>query len=171
MSSKEKLPFPGADRAKLLLPGNQYEDFEVGQVFEHHWGRTLNGGDNALFSCLTLHFNPNYFNAEYARANGHDRILVNPLLVFNTVLGMSVEDLSERGGPFLGINELTHHRSVYEGDTLVARSTVLDKRESTSNPDVGIVTWCTEGFNQHDELVIDYRRSNIVAKRGRRARI
>ena len=169
--SDENLPFPNADKAELLLVGNQYEDFEIGQVFEHHWGRTLNSGDNAQFSYLTLHFNPNYLNAEYAKANGHEKIVVNPLLVFNTVLGMSVEDLSERGGPFLGINELTHHAFVYEGDTIVARSTVLDKRESQSNPDVGIVTWHTQGFNQRDELVIDYKRSNIVAKSGKRAKI
>ena len=165
--SDENLPFAGADRAKLLAIGNQFEKFEVGQVFEHHWGRTLNCGDNAQFSYLTLHFNPNYFNAEYAKANGHDKIVVNPLLVFNTVLGMSVEDLSEIGGPFLGINELTHHQTVYEGDTIIARSTVLDKRESKSNSDVGIVTWHTQGFNQRDELVIDYKRSNIVAKSGK----
>ncbi|MEG9863011.1 MAG: MaoC family dehydratase [Parvularculales bacterium] len=169
--SDDKLPFPGADKAKLLKIGNKYEDFEIGQVFDHHWGRTLNSGDNAQFTYLTLHFNPNYFNAEYAKANGHDKIVVNPLLVFNTVLGMSVEDLSERGGPFLGINELTHHQTVYEGDTIVASSTVIDKRESNSNPDVGIVTWLTQGFNQHDELVIDYKRSNIVAKRIKRAKI
>ena len=169
--SEENGPFPGAERAELLVVGNQYEDFEVGQVFEHHWGRTLNSGDNAQFTYLTLHFNPNYFNAEYAKANGHDKIVVNPRLVCNTVLGMSVEDLSERGGPFLGINELTHHQTVYEGDTIVARSTVLDKRESQSNADVGIVTWHTQGFNQRDELVIDYKRSNIVAKSGKRAKI
>ena len=90
--------------------GRTYEDFEVGMVFRHHWGRTLNEGDNSLFTTLTLHFNPLYFNEPYARAHGHPRVVVNPLLVFNTVFGMTVEDLSEGGGPFLGVDAMTHHR-------------------------------------------------------------
>ena len=60
-------------RAVKHPKGNQFEDFTVGQVFEHHWGRTLNDGDNSLFSTLTLSYNPHYFNAEYAKANGHPR--------------------------------------------------------------------------------------------------
>jgi acyl dehydratase len=153
-------------KARRWARGNQYEDFSVGQVFEHHWGRTINEGDNSLFSSLTLSYNPAYFNAEYARAQGHPAIVVNPNLVFLTVFGLSVEDLSEAGGLFLGVEELTFHRPVYPGDTVTARSTVVDMRESESRPNVGIVTWHTEGFNQHDELVIDYRRSNFVSKRG-----
>jgi itaconyl-CoA hydratase len=153
--------------ARLLRKGNAFEDFSVGQVFEHHWGRTINAGDNSLFSATTLSFNPLYFNAEYAKEHGHPREVVNPLLVLCTVVGMSVEDLSEGGGPFLGVNELTFLRPVYPDDTLVARSTVVAKRDSKSRPSFGIVTWHTEGFNQNHELVIDYKRSNLVAKRNR----
>ncbi len=168
---RAKTDFPLAEKAKTLARGNNYEAFEIGQVLNHHWGRTLNSGDNSLFTSLTLHFNPTYFNAEYAAAMGHDKIVVNPLLVFNTILGMSVEDLSEIGGPFLGINECNFHETVYEGDTIHARSTVIDKRESEKNPNIGIVTWHTQGFNQKGELVIDYKRTNIVAKAGKRATI
>ena len=96
------------EEARPWPKGRLFADFEVGQLFEHHWGRTVNAGDNSLFSTLTLHFNPLYFNAEYARAHGHPDTPVNPLLVFNTVLGMTVEDLSEAGGPFLGINKLVY---------------------------------------------------------------
>lgn len=145
--------------------GKSFEDFTVGQVFQHHWGRTLNEGDNSLFSTVTLHFNPLYFNTEFARAHGHPGVVVNPLLVFNTVLGLSVEDLSEGGGAFLGAENVKYHRPVYPGDTLTAKSTVVDVRESRSQPDRGIVTWHTEGFNQHGELVCDYRRSNLKLKR------
>ena len=74
--------------------------------------------ESTLFSTLTLHFNPHYFNAEYARAHGHPGIVVNPMLVFTTVFGLTVEDLSEGGGPFLGVNELTYHQPVYPGDSL-----------------------------------------------------
>ena len=100
-------------KAELRRKGHFFEDFEVGRVFEHHWGRTLNEGDNSLFSTLTLHFNPLYFNAEYARAHGHPGVVLNPLLVFNVVFGLSVEDLSEGGGAFLGVDELTFHQPLY----------------------------------------------------------
>jgi acyl dehydratase len=152
---------------KLVPKGNSFEQFTVGRVFEHHWGRTLNEGDNSLFTTLTLGYNPLYFNAEYARSNGHPGVVVNPFLVLCTVVGLSVEDLSEAGGPFLGVDELTFHRPVYPGDTLTARSTVVSARESGSRPGFGIVTWHTEGFNQRGEFVIDYKRSNLARKRGR----
>ena len=146
-------------------------DFSIGQVFQHHWGRTLNEGDNTLFSTLTLSYNPLYFNEPYARAHGHRRSPVNPMLVFATVFGLSVEDLSEAGGLFLGVDGLTFHRTVYPGQTLTARSTVQDIRESQSRPNAGIVTWHTEGFladasgDGGDTLVVDFRRSNLVPKR------
>jgi itaconyl-CoA hydratase len=160
-------------RARKIPKGHLYDDFEVGQVFSHHWGRTLNEGDNSLFSTLTLSFNPLYFNQRYAQAHGHSRTLINPMLVFLTVFGLSVEDLSEAGGLFLGVDQLTFRRRVYPGDTLVAHSTVVDKRESQSRPGSGIVTWHTEGFllgpilkdSAECQLVIDFRRSNLVPKR------
>jgi len=153
--------------ARLLTKGNVFEDFVVGRVFEHHWGRTLTQAENALFSTLTLHFNPHYFNVDYARAHGHRETLLNPLLIFNTVFGLSVEDLSEAGmGPFLGVDELTYHRPVLAGATLTARSTVIALRDTKTWPDFGIVTWHTEGFQTGNELVIDFKRSNLI-KRGR----
>jgi len=161
-------------RAKKLPKGHLFEDFSLGQVFQHHWGRTLNEGDNTLFSTLTLSYNPLYFNQPYARAHGHRAAPVNPMLVFATVFGLSVEDLSEAGGLFLGVDDLTFHRTVYPGQTLTARSTVHDIRESKSRPGAGIVTWHTEGFLTNGEagpndggaqLVVDFRRSNLVPKR------
>jgi acyl dehydratase len=150
---------------KLVHKGHSFEEFREGQVFEHHWGRTINAGDNSLFTTATLAHCPLYFNAEYARAHGHPDVVVNPMLVACTVVGISVEDLSEAGGPFLGINNLEFHRPVYPGDTLTARSTVVSTRESASRGNFGIVTWRTEARNQRDELVISYERTNLVAKR------
>jgi itaconyl-CoA hydratase len=152
-------------RAKKWPKGNHYEDFKLGHVYHHHWGRTLNEGDNSLFSTLTLSFNPLYFNADYAHAHGHGGVVLNPMLIFLTVFGLSVEDLSEAGGLFLGVDDLKFHRTVYPGETLSARSTVLDKRESASRPESGIVSWHTEGHNSRGELVIDFRRTNLVSKR------
>ena len=114
---------------------------------------------------LTLSFNPLYSNRAFAEAHGHPDIVVNPLLVFNVVLGMSVEDNSEIGGPFVGVGNLTYRQPVFPGDTLVARSTTQATRLSASNPANGIVTWLTEGFNQRDERVIDFERSNLVRLR------
>jgi itaconyl-CoA hydratase len=146
--------------------GHAFEDFEVGRVFEHHWGRTITEGDAVLFSTATLAYNPLYFNAEHARRLGHPTLVVNPMLVFTTVLGLSVEDLSEAGGPFLGVDELAFHAAVYPGDTLSSRSEVVAARASKSRPGTGIVTWRTEGRNQRDELVVEFRRSNLVFMRG-----
>jgi len=153
-------------KARKWPKGNHYEDFKLGHVFQHHWGRSINEGDNSLFTTLTLSYNPLYFNNEYARAHGHPQIIVNAMLVFLTVFGLSVEDLSEAGGLFLGVDDLTFEKAVYPGDTLFARSKVVDKRESSSRPDSGIVTWHTEGFNHRGERVIDFHRTNLVTKRG-----
>lgn len=143
--------------------GHVFDEFEVGQVFKHHWGRTLVESDNILFTTLTLNFNPLYFNREYAQRFGHPDMVVNPLLVFKMILGLSVEDLSEIGGPFLGVDKMTFHRPVYPGDTLYAESTVIDKRTSKSRPEFGIVGWHTVGKNQKGETVIDFERRNLVA--------
>jgi acyl dehydratase len=142
------------DRAVLLSKGNRYEDMTEGRVFDHHWGRTITDGDI-------------YFNEPYARSLGHPGTVVNPLLVFNTVFGLTVEDLSEGGGPFLGVDDCEFLADVYVGDTLTARSTVVTARDSKGQPAFGIVTWHTEGFNQHGEKVLAYHRTNLVRKRKR----
>ncbi len=152
-------------RANVAARGNFYQDFKMGQVFIHHWGRTLTEGDNTLFVTLTMHYNPNYFNVDQARANGHAGLLVCPLLIFNTVFGLSVEDLSEAGGPFLGVDNLRYHRPMQVGETIYARSTVLALREPNSRPDYGIVTWHTEGIDSQGERVVEFERSNLVRKR------
>ncbi len=153
------------ERAIDWPKGLLLDDYQVGQVFEHHWGRTVNDGDNSLFSTLTLHFNPLYFNAEFARAHGHATTPVNPLLVFNVVVGLSVEDLSEAGGPFLGIDKLSYLMPVYPGDTLTVRSTTLAVRASETRAGTGVVTWRTEGFNQRGEKVIEFERTNLIRRR------
>jgi acyl dehydratase len=83
-------------------------------------------------------------------------------------VGLSVEDLSEAGGPFLGVDGVEFHRPVYPGDTLTAGSEVVSMRESAKRPEFGIVTWRTEGRNQKGEIVVSYQRTNLVAKRSDR---
>ncbi|MET8977929.1 MaoC family dehydratase [Streptomyces sp. NPDC004539] len=163
MNSHEQVLEPSAFPVRTR--GRQYEDFQVGQRLDHHWGRTLSAGDATLFATATLAYNPLYFNAEHAREEGHPDLVVHPLLALCTVVGLSVEDLSEAGGPFLGIDDLTFHRAVHPGDTLSSASTVLAKRPSGSQPGFGIVTWRTEGRDQHGDLVVAFTRSNLVVMR------
>lgn len=156
------------ERASPRPKGRLYEDFQAGQAFEHHWGRTITESEALQFTTLTCNSNPLYFNRVYAAEHGHRDIVVNPLLVFNTIFGMSVEDLSEIGGPFVGVNELRYGVTVYPGDTLLARSTTLHCRLSKSKPDIGLVTWHTSGVNQNGERVVDFQRTNVVRRRAAR---
>lgn len=149
--------------AAILKPrGRLFNEFEIGETLHHHWGRTITESDAIQFAHLTLAYNPLYFNTEYAKAHGHPGLVVNPHLAFNVVFGLSVEDCSEGiAGPFLGVFELTYHRPVYVGETLTAKSVTTDKRVTDSDPNKGVITWHTEGFNQDGELVVDYKRSNL----------
>lgn len=150
--------------ARTIRRGHRFDDFVPGRTFEHRRRRTVLESDNALFTTLTLHYNPLYLDREHARACGLRDIAVNPLLVFNVVFGLSVEDLSEGGGPFLGIEGLEYGPTVYAGDTLRARSTVVLARPSGSHDGYGVVTWETEGLNQHDARVVGFRRTNLVRR-------
>lgn len=147
--------------ARVWPKGRAFESFVKGETFQHHWGRTLTETDNLIFSAAGLHYNPVYFNADYCREQGHERTPVNPLLLFLTVFGLTVEDCSELGGYFLGVDELTYHGRAYVGDTVEARSTVLSARRSLSRPGFGIVTWHTRGFIG-ERLAVDFRRTNLV---------
>ena len=155
---------PDFDEFTLAKKGNQYEAFEVGQRFDHHWGRTFTAADSILFSTGTCNWTPMYVNAEFARAHEHPDTVVNPMLVLCTAVGLSVEDLSEGGGPFLGVNDIEFTQAVYPGDTITAHSEVLDKRESKSHPEAGIITWRTEATNQKGDTVLRYSRTNLVRK-------
>lgn len=146
--------------------GNRFEDFALGQKFTHHWGRTVTESDNTLFSTLTLAYNPAYTNASYARSQGLQSSPVNPLLVFNVVFGLSVEDLSEGGGPFLGVDDLQYLQPVYPGETLYAESEVIQARLADKRPGYGIVQWHTVGRNEAGVPVIEFKRANLVRTKG-----
>ncbi|NUN60194.1 MAG: MaoC family dehydratase [Burkholderiaceae bacterium] len=148
------------------IRGNRFEDFALGQKFTHHWGRTVTESDNTLFSTLTLAYNPAYTNASHARAQGLQGSPVNPLLVFNVVFGLSVEDLSEGGGPFLGVDDLQYLQPVYPGDTLYAESEVIQARLADKRPGYGIVQWHTVGRNEAGVPVIEFKRANLVRTKG-----
>ena len=144
-----------------MAKGNRFEDFEPGRRFDHHWGRTVNESDNTLFTTLTLHYNPTYFNAEYARASGYDDVIVNPLLVFNMVFGLSVEDLSEGGEPFLGVDAMVHHAPVYAGDTLYPLLTVS---EITPQTTTGVLAMRATVHNQDSVLVFEGEHRYLIRR-------
>ncbi len=142
-----------------------YEDFPVGRCFQHHWGRTIMAGEAVAFSTQQLLFEPALFNAEYARHLGYRDLIVSPYHVFAVVLGMSVADLSESGGPFLGADQLRFHSVVFPGDTLFSSSIVVSARPSSSQPRYGIVEWKTTGIRQTGEVVITFHRTNLVRRK------
>jgi acyl dehydratase len=144
--------------------GHFFEDFQVGHLFKHHWGRTINDGDNSFFSSVTMNFNPIYFNREYAQSLGYAGVVVNHMLVMNVVFGLSVEDLSERAIAHLGYEKMKFGQTVYPGDTITSESLVLEKRD-TSRPDRGVVKFRTTGYNQHGEKILEYERPVLVRKR------
>jgi acyl dehydratase len=151
---------------RRFVRGRYFEDFEIGAVYRHHWGRTITEAENALFSTWTMNVNPLYFNREHARALGFAQPPVNPLLVMNVVFGLSVEDLSEKAIAHLGYWKMRFPTQVFPGDTLRSQSEVLGKRPSESKDDRGIVHVRTRGENQKGELVIEYERRILVRKRG-----
>lgn len=152
---------PDLTSARVWRRGRAYEGFAVGDVHEHHWGRTVTEADALLFATATLAHNPLYLNADHARRCGHPGLVVDPYLVLAVVIGLSVEDLSERSEAFLGIEAAEFGEPVHPGDTITARSTVREVRPSRSNPANGIVTWATEGRNQRGERVVSLTRSNL----------
>jgi len=152
--------------APVRSKGRVFEDMRVGDRFDHHWGRTITETDVVLFSSLTLAYHPATFNAVYAEATGMARV-VPPALVFGIVFGLSVEDLSERGGAFLGVDDLRYHRPVHIGETVTSHSEVLEVRASSSRPTQGIVTWRTIGVTAgpDPEPVITFTRTNLIPRR------
>ena len=144
--------------------GHYFEDFEVGHLFKHHWGRTVTEGDNSFFSSVTMNFNPIYFNREHAQSLGYKNVVVNHMLVMNIVFGLSVEDLSERAIAHLGYEKMKFGATVYPGDTITSESLVLSKRD-TSRPDRGVVKFRTTGHNQRGEKVLEYERPVLIRKR------
>lgn len=146
--------------------GRYYEDFTVGDIYEHRPGRTITETDNIWFTLLTMNTHPLHFDAEYARHSEFGRCIVASPLTVAMLVGMSVTDVSQKAIANLGWTNIRMTHPVYAGDTLTAESEVLAKRESKSRPNAGIVTVATRGFNQHGTLVCDFERTILVARRG-----
>ncbi len=146
--------------------GRVFEDFTVGDVYEHPLGRTILDADNVWFTCLTMNTNPIHFDSEYAARTEFKKRLVNSCFTLSLVTGHSVTDLTMNAVANLGWDDVRLPHPVFEGDTLYARSEVLGTRESKSRPNVGIVNVKTTGVNQDGTPVIEFQRTFMVWKRG-----
>ncbi len=153
---------PGRTRADI---GRTYDDFVVGHIYEHRPGRTISEADNTWFTLLTMNQHPLHFDREYARHSEFGQPIVNSALTLAVVTGMSVSDVSQKAIANLGWTDVKLTHPVFAGDTLYAESEIMDKRESKSNPSVGIVSMRCRGINQRHEVVIEFKRTFMVYKR------
>lgn len=145
--------------------GRCYEDFHVGMVIRHSLGRTISSTDNAWFTLLTVNTNPIHFDAHYAAQTEFGRPLVNSTLTLALITGLTVADVSQYAVN-LGWDEVRMPAPVFEGDTLYAQTEVLATRESKSRPNMGLVEIRTTGFKQDGTIVMVFRRTILVYKRG-----
>jgi acyl dehydratase len=146
--------------------GRFYEDFAVGDIYQHPLGRTVIATDNIWFTLLTQNTAPIHFDHHYAAQTEFGRPLVDSTFTLALVTGQSVTDISQNVLANLGWDEVRLPHPVFEGDTIYSQSEVLAKRESQSRPNVGIVTVKTTGYNQEGQVVITFKRTIMVYKRG-----
>ena len=146
--------------------GRHYEDFTVGDHYEHRPGRTITETDNIWFTLLTMNTHPLHFDNAYAQQSEFKQALVNSCLTLSIVVGMSVSDISQKAIGNLGWDKIKLTAPVFVGDTLYAESEVLDKRESNSRPTQGIVTVRTLGKKADGSVFMSFERTVLVPKRG-----
>ncbi|MCY3818420.1 MAG: MaoC family dehydratase [Gammaproteobacteria bacterium] len=147
------------------MAGQYFEELEIGRTFAHEPGRTVTETDNLLFTALTLNPQPLHLDAEFARNSQHGQILVNSLFTLALVVGLSVGDttLGTTIGN-LGFDKTTFPNPVFLGDTIRVTTTVVDRRESRSRPDRGIVTFEHVGTNQRGEVVCSCLRGAMMMR-------
>ena len=149
---------------KQSILGLYYEDFEVGSTIHHALSKTIFESDNNFFSLLTMNHHPVHINSEYASKNQHGKILVVGTLVFSLAVGITVPDISGNAIANLEYERVKHLAPVFLGDTIYVRSTILDKRESKSKNDRGIIYVESVASNQNGIDVLSFRRIVLVKK-------
>jgi acyl dehydratase len=146
--------------------GRYHEEFEVGDVYRHWPGKTVTEADDHLFCLLTMNHHPLHLDAHYAQTStefGRNVVVGN--YIYSLLLGMSVADVSGKAIANLEVESLRHVAPTFHGDTIYGETTVLDKRESGSKPDRGVVAVETRGYNQDGTMVCVFRRKVMVPKR------
>ena len=146
--------------------GRYYEDFHVGDIYEHRPAKTVTEYDNHLFTLMTMNTHPMHFDAEFAKASEFKQNLVVSPYTLAILIGMSVTDVSQKAIANLGREEVRFTAPVFAGDTIYGESEVIKKRDSKSRPGQGIVTVKTIGKNQRDEVVCSFLRNMLIPARG-----
>ena len=146
--------------------GRFYEDFAVGDIYEHRPGRTITETENTWFTLLTMNQHPLHFDAEYAKHSEFGRCVVASPFTVSLIVGMSVSDVSQKAIANLGWTDIKLTHPVFAGDTLYAESEVLDMRLSKSRADAGIVSVRSVGKNQDGTVVCSFDRTMLVQRRG-----
>lgn len=146
--------------------GLYYEDFVVGDIYEHRPGRTITDVDNIWITLLTMNVQPVHFDAAYAAQTEWNKMLVDSTFTLALLTGMSVRTVSAKVVANLGWNNVRATHPVFAGDTLYAESTIVSMRESKSRPTQGIVTVRTRGVNQNGAEVMSFERAMLIYKRG-----
>ena len=146
--------------------GRYFEEFKEGDIYEHRPGRTITDTDNVWFTLLTMNTHPAHFDYEFAKKTEFGKPLVCSPLTVALMVGMSVSDVSQKAVANLGWDNIKMTHPMFPGDTLYAESEVVEKRESSSRPEQGIVTVRTIGKNQDGKVVCTFNRTMLIWKRG-----
>ena len=150
---------------KCSVLGLYYEDFVVGKEIKHSLSKTIFESDNNLFSLLTMNHHPVHTNVDYASRNQHGKILVVGTLVFSLAVGITVPDISGKAIANLDYENIRHLNPVFLNDTIYVRTKILDKRESKSKSDRGIIYVESVAYNQNGIDVLSFRRHVLIKKR------
>lgn len=148
------------------MPGRYYEELEVGERIQHAASHTITQEENRAFCEMTLNTQPLHLDAEFASQTPFGRPIVNGILTMGLVVGLSVPELTEGSiVANLGYDKVQHPHPVFPSDTIRAESEVLEKRESRSKPDRGIVRLKQIGRNQDGVVVVELERTVLFLKR------
>ena len=156
----------GVQEEAAVQFGRSYEEFEIGAVYRHWPGKTITEADDHLFCLITMNHHPLHLDANYAeQATQFGKNVVVGNLVYSVLLGQSVADISGKAIANLEIESLRHVAPTFHGDTIYGETTVLDKWESKSKDDRGVVYVETKGYKQDGTIVCTFRRKVMVPKR------
>ena len=148
------------------MPGLYFEEFSVGQKFEHTIRRTITDADNVFFSTLTHNPAPLHLDAEYMKTTEFGRPIVNSCLTLAFMVGISIGDTTVGTTVAnLGWDEVRFPKPLFPGDTIHIQTEVLEVRDSKSRPANGIVIFAHRAFNQNDELVGECKRSALMHRK------
>jgi len=147
------------------MTGKYFDELEVGMTFKHG-GRTVTEMDNVLFSALTMNTQPLHVNEDFASKTEFGQRLVNGIFTFGLVVGLTVAELTE--GTIvanLGYDKLNHPSPLFHGDTIYAESEIIEKRESKSRPNAGLVKIKCIGRKPDGTIVVEFERTAMFLKK------